>query len=571
MSVATQKERFLTVQWKDYLHFYRPERYKIIWIIFVTLIQSLLLLPIAPLMGYLFDKAVPQGEMGSLVGIGILIILIYLIQNGFFLYSKRRTLELTKSVVRSLRQQLLETLYLLPIDFFSKNDRSQLHAVVVQDTERIDIMSNAIIGNLLPSMTATLLLSLVLFYLNWVLFLVLIVTIPLILLLNRIVGQRLRQSIQNFQRSFEKLSQGFLFVLEKMELTRAQTAEAFEVRKQNQTILELQESGFQMAYTRSLYNSLQENLISLISVSMIVLGGAFVIRGNMSIGDVIVFYFVVGMSRKHINTIIKSISPILEGNQSLRSLHKIQTARPSPTEITVPPTENFGPLFFEKVSFSYGNELVIRDASFSIPNTGMTALIGANGAGKSTLVHMAMGFAVPSKGSVFFDGIPTTTLDLYELRKKIGFAPQNDSLFHGSIYENICYGNELVLKEEVVTASKLALAHDFVMKLENGYDTNISDNGSTLSGGERQKISIARAILRKPKLLVLDEPTNHLDTPSSKKLMSNLHDLSKHISVLIISHQASILSHADRVIEVQKGQICFEGSIEGYLRNPIAK
>jgi ABC-type bacteriocin/lantibiotic exporter with double-glycine peptidase domain len=185
----------------------------------------------------------------------------------------------------------------------------------------------------------------------------------------------------------------------------------------------------------------------------------------------------------------------------------------------------------------------------------MGAIVGPNGAGKSTIAHLIMGFYSPQKGHLYADDHPYHILDMIHLRQSIGITKQDPFIFPGTIKDNIIYGRPDASFQEVVEASERATAHEFIQEFPLGYDTFTGENGMLLSGGQRQRIAIARALLRKPKLLILDEPTNNLDEAASLQLMKNLKKLNDVMTILIITNDMNILPEAQYIYSLQEGHI----------------
>jgi ABC-type multidrug transport system fused ATPase/permease subunit len=205
----------------------------------------------------------------------------------------------------------------------------------------------------------------------------------------------------------------------------------------------------------------------------------------------------------------------------------------------------------QNVSLQFGKRILFDDVNIKFHGDNCYGVIGANGAGKSTIISLLLGIYKPTSGRVLADGVPYDNIEMDHLRKELGMVFQHTLLIPGTIRENIAYGLENISQAEVETAAKLTMAHDFIKKLELGYDSPTGEDGVFLSGGERQKIAIARAILRKPKLLILDEPTNHLDVGAVDAIMNRIIASYQETSIILISHNQEVLAHADRVLELR--------------------
>ena len=189
----------------------------------------------------------------------------------------------------------------------------------------------------------------------------------------------------------------------------------------------------------------------------------------------------------------------------------------------------------------------------------MIAFVGESGAGKSTLIDMLMGFHEPSTGKIIIDNIPIENFDIYSLRQKIGYVPQEGLLFNTSIRDNLLWSNNEASEADIINACKLARAHEFIQTCANGYDTIVGDRGVRLSGGEIQRIALARAILRKPELLILDEATSSLDSNSEQLIQQSIETIAKYTTIVVIAHRLSTIKNADYVYVLSNGTIEEEG------------
>jgi subfamily B ATP-binding cassette protein MsbA len=218
---------------------------------------------------------------------------------------------------------------------------------------------------------------------------------------------------------------------------------------------------------------------------------------------------------------------------------------------------------YENVSFSYNNfdgKEVLKNISFEITKGKMIALVGLSGSGKSTLVDLLCRFYDISSGSIHIDGIDLRNMQIASLRKQISIVSQEPILFNDSVKNNIAFGMDGATDEKIENACKIANAHSFITKLENGYDTMIGDRGMTLSGGERQRLTIARAVLRNSPILILDEATSSLDSESEKLVQDALTNLMKDRTSIVIAHRLSTIQHADEILVMQQGEIVERGT-----------
>jgi ATP-binding cassette subfamily B protein len=220
-----------------------------------------------------------------------------------------------------------------------------------------------------------------------------------------------------------------------------------------------------------------------------------------------------------------------------------------------------GALRFENVTFSYGDTPAVRELSLAVPPGATIALVGGTGSGKTTLVKLALGFIHPQKGSIYFDEQDTTSLDVHDLRRHIGYVAQDPFLTDGSVAENIAYGT-VPDRDRLHAAARDAEAHTFVAALAERYESHVGERGSSLSGGQRQRIALARALYRNPPLLILDEATSAVDNETEAAIQRSLNRLSHTRSCLIVAHRLSTVRHADRIYVLEHGRIVEAGKHE---------
>jgi subfamily B ATP-binding cassette protein MsbA len=222
---------------------------------------------------------------------------------------------------------------------------------------------------------------------------------------------------------------------------------------------------------------------------------------------------------------------------------------------------------FDNVSFKYTHEPVLKNISLTIPKGKMVALVGPSGAGKSTLADLIPRFYDVTEGSIRIDGADIRDYNQKDLISLMGIVTQEAILFNDTIYNNITFGMENVTREDVENAARIANAEEFILAMEDGYDTNIGDRGAKLSGGQRQRLAIARAVLKNPPILILDEATSALDTESERLVQDALTKLMKNRTSVVIAHRLSTIQHADEIVVLQDGKIVEQGSHHQLLNN----
>jgi subfamily B ATP-binding cassette protein MsbA len=215
---------------------------------------------------------------------------------------------------------------------------------------------------------------------------------------------------------------------------------------------------------------------------------------------------------------------------------------------------------FKDVSFAYENEMVLQNISFNLKKGKTIALVGMSGGGKSTIADLVPRFYDPTDGVITIDGVPLTDCTLLSLRKHMGIVTQQSILFNDTVFNNIAFGMEKAIEEDVIKAAKIANAHDFIMEMEEGYQTSVGEDGGKLSGGQRQRLSIARAVMANPPILILDEATSALDSRAERLVQEAITKLMQNRTSLVIAHRLSTIQHADEILVVEKGVIVERGT-----------
>jgi ATP-binding cassette, subfamily B, bacterial len=537
------------------LHYYQSRRWPLLWYALAASLQSLFVLPILLLIRIVFDAAIPNGHIGWLPLLGLAIVLIRVAQSGFGLWLRGIVLDLIKGAVRELREDLVGRLYGLSREHFNHADMDRIHTRIVLDSERFENLSSRLLSSMLPALFASLALLAVVLVLNWQLVAMTAVLLPALAWTSRLAGKRVKADVHACQQAMEQFSKGARFTLRQMDLIRLQACEEPQRAVQQGYIRALSDSSRRMAMSFAIHGQVQRNLTGLAGIVILVAGGAAVAQGDMSLGDLISFYVAAGLLNGQMDQLTAGVPELVAGQEALIKLHGLlYDGEPQPYQ-GKRAISFTGDVRLAGVSFCYGTHPVLHDVDLQVPAGARVAIVGANGAGKTTLLNLVVGFSRPKTGAVMADGIAYEELDLPGLRRQLGVVMQQQSLFSGTVRENLCFGREGVTSAAMVAAARLALADRFIDALEQGYDTEIGEGGALLSGGERQRLAIARALLGAPKLLILDEPTNHLDADAVACLMVSLAGAPSRPTLLLVSHDPCVVAFADRVYHLESGRL----------------
>ncbi len=457
----------------------------------------------------------------------------------------------------------------LNMAFFNRNAAGELMSRMTNDIGAMQEGIANIVTGLFRDLVSLVSLMGYLFYLNWRLALLSIVAIPVTVYPARLIGKKIKNASG---RSLNVMG-GITAILQE-SFSGIKVIKAFGV--ENRAITRFRKANLEYFHQirkyikyESLAAPVSELIISFGIAAVIYFGGSQVLSGRMTSFDLIAFIGAMVMLSKPVNklqgsyTTLQRSAGAAERVFQLLDEHRDIADRPNALDME----RSSGVVEFRCVSFSYGDEPILQDISLTAERNRMIALVGPSGGGKSTLVSLLPRFYDVTAGVISIDGHDIRDITLKSLTSQIALVDQETTLFNESIANNIRYGKPEATLEEVVEAAKAAFAHDFILQLPEGYDTNIGDRGVRLSGGQRQRICIARALLKNAPILILDEATSALDTESEKMVQKALDNLMVNRTTFVIAHRLSTVLHADRIIVLEGGRIVESGTHDDLLEN----
>lgn len=410
----------------------------------------------------------------------------------------------------------------------------------------------------------------VLFYKNLQMTIFSMLVLPFVAYLISNIGKRVRRASTEIQQRSSDINTQLKETLTGINIIKSFTGERKEIEKFQSFTSGQYKSAIRRARFASLLPPLIEWMTAIGTVTVLGLGCWYVIDGKLSIGEFASYFLIVALMFKPIKT-IGGVNNVLQ--QSLASAERIfpllelNSEADNETGGSKEICNVHGTVQFQDISFSYRENLVINSVSFTANQGEIIALVGPSGSGKTTLLNLLQRFYSLDSGRILIDDIPIDEVTLNSLRKNIALVPQDTFLFDGTVLENIQYGSPKSSRQQAIDAAKQANAHEFVSKLPDGYDTEIGEAGGTLSGGEKQRIAIARAVLKNAPILVLDEATSALDTHSEAKIQESLTNLMKGRTCFIIAHRLSTVMRADNILVIKDGEIVEHGKHSDLYEN----
>ncbi len=483
---------------------------------------------------------------------------------GFFVYAQTYLMAfISQRVVIDLREALFRQFQRLSIAYF---DRSRTGKVLSYMTNDVGVLQNALAQNVIDLASESLVLvgSLAaMFYLHWQLALLTLITVPLVAQAMNVFGVKLRRASGAMQQRAAEITSVLQEMIVSIRLIRLFVREDYEIARfnlENKNNFSAQMRAAQLSATLT---PVVEFLAALAVTVIVWYGGNEVINGNLTSGSLIAFLvYSVNISNpvKRLGnvygTIQKAVAAAERVFEVLDTKPEIEDA---PDALELPAVT--GRVTFDNVTFAYNNgEPVLHNMSIDIEPGRVLAIVGPSGAGKSTVANLLPRFYDPQEGTIRIDGIDIREVTVASLREQLAMVPQDTILFSASIYENILYGRLDATREEVVQAAQSSNAHDFILQLPDGYDTQIGERGCQLSGGQRQRIAIARALLKNPRILILDEATSALDAESERLVQDALDKLMIGRTTFVIAHRLSTIQRADSILVLEKGRMVECGS-----------
>jgi ATP-binding cassette subfamily B protein len=460
--------------------------------------------------------------------------------------------------VADVRQAIYEKLQELSLGFFDKHQTGALLARVNQDTQEMQRLLVDFIPITMESVLMFIGIGIFLFILSWQLTLFVLIPIVCIVIFIKMVIPKFWIFFHRFFHRRSKLSAVVADSLSGIRVVKAFGQEQMETDKFQKHSLRYRDSGIELAKRWSVFHPIFHLFIMSGMVIVWYVGGHLIFTGKMTLGSVVAYSGYLMMFYRPVFMLTRMLDLITNALSAAERVFDVIDTEPmimeAPDAVGLP--ELKGELEFRDVTFGYDKfKPVLKNVSLTIRPHEMIGLVGKSGAGKSTMINLICRLYDTNGGEILLDGVDLKKVKQNDLRKNIGIVLQDTFLFNGTIYENICYTKPDATREEVLLASIAANAHEFILKKPDGYDTEVGERGNSLSGGEKQRISIARAILRDPKILILDEATSSVDTQTEKKIQEALERLTKGRTTIAIAHRLSTLRKCNRIIVIKNGEI----------------
>ena len=514
---------------------------------------------------YWMNSMATSDPKGALFFVCVSVVISFFLKNVFRYGAIWFQSQLRMSVVRDVRDKLFEKAMKLPLSYYTDERRGDLMARMQSDVGEIEVAVIAVLELFFREPIAIIINLAVLVYWSPQLTIFSLILLPITALIIALIGKSLKRTAKQGQEQMGVLYSSMDEGLGGIRIIKAFNAIPQVLRSFKHENLKHQKLITKAFRKRDLSSPLNEFLGAIVMVFIVWYGGVLVLdsensglTGKVFIGFIIVF----SQLMRPIQGIAQSIANLNKSKASQDRINAILNAdekiyeKPDAIEIKEPKDS----IIYRNVSFQYKDEPVLKDISFELKVGKTIALVGESGSGKSTIADLLPRFYDVVTGEILIDGVNVKEIGITNLRQQIGIVSQESILFNATVRENIAFGMPNATEEEIIRAAKIANAHNFIVDLEHGYDTNIGERGNKLSGGQKQRLSIARAVLKNPPILILDEATSALDTESEKLVQEALEHLMENRTSLVIAHRLSTIQKADTIIVLSKGEIIEKGN-----------
>ena len=470
--------------------------------------------------------------------------------------------------IRKISLNMFKHLHNLSLQFHLNRQTGALAKYIDRGTKGIDFLLRYVLFNVVPTFFEIFLVAGILFYLYGVWYAVVtLTTIGLYSYLSFQITEWRNIFREKMNRADNDVSTKMIDSLLNFETVKYFNNEKYEFNRLDESLKDYELAANQSRHSLSLLNVAQTFIIMLGITIMLVMSAYGIRNGDIDVGGFVVinaYMLQLYQPLNFLGSVYREIRQALTDMENMFSLLEVSTVSKDSYE-DIPQNIN-ADIRFNKVSFDYDvRRTIIKDISFTVPNGKKVAIVGPTGAGKSTISRLLFKFYNPKAGEIYINNININKVSQESLRQLIGVVPQDTVLFNDTIYYNIAYGKIEATEKEVISAAKNSDIHDFISALPDGYETVVGERGLKLSGGEKQRVAIARTILKNPKIFFFDEATSALDSSTEKEIQKNLENVSRNKTTLIIAHRLSTAANADNIIVLDKGVITEQGTHESLL------
>lgn len=557
---------------KKFLHYYKPHKAMLIFDLICATVVSLVDISFPQILNILnkslftMDATVILHTIGF-VAIGLIVMYLIKLFCDYFIATWGHIMG--SRMESAMRSDLFDKMQRLPFSYYDKNNTGEMMTKMVSDLFDISEVAHHGPENLFLAFLKLIGSFVLLMMVHVPLTLILFAVVIIMCIFSVFQNKRMKKAFSDNNKKIANINAQLQDSLAGIRVVKSfanETVEKEKFQKANVSFLSSKKHSYH-AYGR--FQSGNLYFQGILFTVILVFGGIFIAQGTLNAPDLALYALYINIFINPITILVNFMEVFQKGMAGFSRFLEIMEI---PIEIEDKPNapdlnDVKGTIQYQHVFFSYdGVHNVLNDIDFEIPAGKTIALVGPSGGGKSTICALLPRFYDVSEGSISIDGTDIRDVTQKSLRKAIGVVQQDIYMFWGTVRDNIAYGKPGASEEEIIQAAKLANIHDFIMSLDDGYDTMVGERGTRLSGGQKQRIAIARVFLKDPKILILDEATSALDNESERFIQASLEQLAKNRTTIVIAHRLSTIRHADEILVIDQHQIIERGSHEELLK-----
>ena len=549
---------------KRFLAYYKPHKVLFFFDMLAALLVALIAIVYPIITRTMLNDYIPQNNIRMVVICGALLLGVYIARmllNYFIQYYGH---VMGVKMQAQMRSDMFNHLEKLPYSFFDNNETGKIMSRMTNDLMDISELAHHGPENLIISTISIVASCIYLCTINWWMTLIVFACVPFLVVITMILRKRMRSAFMRSRQAVAEINASLESSVSGIRVTKA-----FNNAKKESQKFEEGNSRFVSARSDAYkamgqFHSATSFVTDIFNVVVLIAGGFFMAKNFIGVGDYTAFTISVGLFISPVMTLINFMEQYQNGVTGFQRFLEIMDAQPEQDALgAVDIGRAEGHIEFLNVTYSYDNGAeVLKNLSLDVKQGEKFALVGPSGGGKTTICHLIPHFYDIQQGTILIDGRDISTITRASLRRNIGIVQQDIYLFNASVRDNILYGRLDATEKEVIEAAKRANIHDYIMSMENGYDTIIGERGVRLSGGQKQRLSIARVFLKNPAILILDEATSSLDNTTEILIQQALDELCKGRTTLVVAHRLSTIKNADEIAVISGGEIVEKGTHE---------
>ena len=519
----------------------------------------------------IIDKVISQRSLDTLQVLGFALVVVTILEGILNSLKTFLFAETTNRIDQRLGSEVIDHLLRLPLGYFDRRPVGELGTRVAELEKIRNFLTGQALTTILDAAFSVIYILVMIVY-SWLLTLIALSVLPIQIGLTLLGAPLFRRQYRAAAEDNAKTQSHLVEVLTGIQTVKAQNVEMVSRWRWQEFYSNYIARTFEKTITGTALNQTSQVLQKISQLMVLWIGASLVLSGELTLGQLIAFRIISG----YVTQPLLRLSTIWQSIQELKvSFERLADVIDTPQEsnevdkskVMLPPIQ--GQVRFENLTFAFGpgKPDVLKDVNLEIKPGTFVGIVGQSGSGKSTLMKLLPRLYAPDKGRILIDDYDIDKVELYSLRRQIGIVPQDPLLFSGTVSENIALTNPDASSEEIVSAARLANAHDFIMELPSGYSTPVGERGANLSGGQRQRVAIARTLLSNPKLLVMDEATSALDYETERKVCDNLHGKLVDQTVFFITHRLSTIRQADVIVMMHQGAIVEIGNHDELMKH----